>query len=60
MVGEDGGELRLVFQDGLQGGGVDLPEGLVRRGEDRKGAGAFQGVDEAVVGERKREKEERM
>lgn len=48
VVGEDGGELGLVGQDGVEGGGVDLPEGLVRGGEDREGTGALQGVDQAV------------
>lgn len=48
MVGEDGGELGLVGQDGVEGGGVDLAEGLVRGGEDREGTGALEGVDQAV------------
>ena len=49
MVGEDGRELGLVGQDGVQGGGVDLAEGLVRGGEHREGTGALEGVDQAVV-----------
>jgi len=54
VVGEDGGELGLVGQDGLQGGGVDLSEGLVRGGEHREGTGALQGVDQAVMMGKKR------
>lgn len=58
MVGEDRGELRLIFEEGVQGRGVDLPEGLVGGREDREGARALESIDEAMGGEKKQRKRE--